>query len=144
MKKVFFIILMFALYMAMNGQTQAQCNTALFSQECVGKVMEGYTFLKSFNIDGQGGQKDKIEYSYVFSKNTEYFLNICNENQNQGEEIVLTLYDSTRKKVSSNSIEGKLYPSVIFSCKATGIYYISFTFEKTGNPCGGSVLAFRR
>lgn len=144
MKTVFLVFSGFLLWILAGCPVHAQCNTSQYSQECVGKVMEGYTFLKSFTIDGQGGMKEKVEYSYVFSKNTEYFINLCYEGVNPGDGIVLTIYDATRKMVSSNTINGKLYPSIIFSCKATGIYYITFTFEKTTNSCGGSVLAFRR
>jgi hypothetical protein len=121
----------------------AQCNASLFSQDCVTKVQDGFTFLKSFNIDSQNGAKDKVEYSYVFSKDTQYYLNICTTDEDKAG-IVVTIYDANRKQASTNLSEGKLYQGLIFECKSTGIYYITYTFKNSPNPCGGSVLAFRR
>jgi len=104
---------------------------------------EDFTFLKTFKVDGRNGTAEKVEYSYVFSKDTHYSLNIATE----GEEIdgiVVSMYDSNRKKVATNFIEGNLYSGLEYPCKSTGIYYITFTFENSKNYCGGSALGFKR
>jgi hypothetical protein len=121
---------------------KAQCNSSEFSQKCITKVQEGYTFLKSFGINPDKMDKDKIEYSYVFSKDTDYFLNVCSEGDEDG--IIVTIYDANRKIASTNYANNKFYPAIIFSCKSTGIYYISYTFNKNPGSCAGSVLAFKR
>lgn len=123
-------------------QGKAQCNSSEFSQKCITKVQEGYTFLKSFEIDPGKMAKDKVEYSYVFSKDTDYFLNVCSEGDDN--DIIVTIYDANRKVASTNYVKNKFFPAIIFSCKSTGIYYISFTFSNNPAGCGGSVLAFRR
>lgn len=121
----------------------AQCNADDLANNCIPALQEGFTFLKTFKIDGQAGAKAKVEYSYVFSKDTQYFLNICNEGSST-DGIVVTMYDSKRQMVSTNYVNSKYYSSLIYPCNATGIYYITFTFNGSSNYCGGSVLGFKR
>ncbi len=142
MKKPNYQILSFIFLLMAVVSGKAQCNTSQYSQQCITKVQDGFTFLKSFSIDA-GNSKDKVEYSYVFSKDTEYFLNVCSEN-NDADDIIVTIYDSNRKVVSTNYVNNKFFPAIIFACKSTGIYYITYTFNKSPKLCGGSVLAFRR
>lgn len=121
----------------------AQCAADAQANACISKLQDGFTFLKTFKVDGQGGAKAKVEYSYVFSKDTQYFLNICNDGANT-DGIVVTMYDSKRQMVSTNFNNGKFYPGMVYPCNATGIYYITFTFQDSQNHCGGSVLGFKR
>lgn len=123
--------------------SSAQCGADAKANECISTLQDGFTFLKTFKIDGQGGAKTKVEYSYVFSKDTQYFLNICNDGKDT-DGIVVTMYDSKRQMVSTNFNNGKFYPGMIYPCNATGIYYITFTFKDSQNHCGGSVLGFKR
>ena len=123
--------------------SNAQCNADGIANSCISKMQDGFTFLKTFKVDGQGGAKSKVEYSYVFSKGTQYFLNICSEGEGT-DGIIVTMYDSKRQVVSTNYNKGKFYPALIYPCNATGIYYISFTFKDSKNHCGGSVLGFKR
>jgi len=121
----------------------SQCDPSKFAQESITRLPENFTFLKTFKIDGHGGQREKVEYSYVFSKDTNYALNI----ESDGEEtdgIVVSMYDANRNQVATNFVKGSFYPGIQYPCKATGIYYITFTFEDSQSYCGGSVLGFRR
>lgn len=120
-----------------------KCSADAKANACISTLQEGFTFLKTFKVDGQGGAKTKVEYSYVFSKDTQYFLNICNDGD-ETDGIVVTMYDSKRQMVSTNFNKGKFYPGLIYPCNATGIYYITFTFQDSKNHCGGSVLGFKR
>jgi hypothetical protein len=121
----------------------AQCNADELANGCISKLQDGFTFLKTFKVDGQGGAKAKVEYSYVFSKDTQYFLNICNPGSDT-DGIVVTMYDSKRQLVSTNFANGKYYTGLVYPCNATGIYYITFTFNNSSGYCGGSVLGFKR
>ena len=120
-----------------------QCNTSLYTEMSIKSMPEDFTFLKTFKIDGKNGANEKVEYSYVFSKDTKYSLNISTE----GEEIdgiVVSMYDSNRKQVATNNVKGTLYSGIEYPCKSTGIYYITFTFEDSKTYCGGSALGFKR
>jgi len=124
-------------------RVKAQCDFSSQSQRCISELQDGFIYIKTFQVNGQDGEKDKIEYSYVMARDTQYYLNICTpEEDNDG--IIVTIYDSQRNPVSSNYADGKFYKALIFQCSATGIYYLTYTFEGTGNYCGSSVLAFKK
>ena len=143
MKNYKYILSLLALMILGSSPSYSQCSPSDYSQQCITKVQDGFTFLKSFAINTEEGSKDKIEYSYVFSKDTDYFLNVCSENDTN-DDIIVTIYDADRKVASTNFVNNKFFPAIIFSCKSTGIYYISYTFSKPTKTCGGSVLAFKR
>ena len=121
----------------------AQCDTAGKVQACVPNPSTGYTLIKSFHIDGEGGSKAKIEYSYVFTKGTKYLVNVCGAEETP-DGVVVTLYDKYRNKVASNLVEGTIVPAIAYPCSATGIYYITYTFQESKEYCGGSTIGFKR
>lgn len=144
MKIIFkiFAIVTFAIFLKADIAL-AQCDAEALANSCIPNLQDGFTFLKTFKVDGQSGAKKKVEYSYVFSKDTQYYLNICSKSQDT-DGIVVTMYDSKRHIVSTNFNNGKFYPGLIYPCNATGIYYITFTFKESKAHCGGSVLGFKR
>lgn len=144
MKKIFQLLILPGFILLTTGfSVQAQCDFYDESQECISKVHDGFIYIKSFEIDGQNGKKEKVEYSYVMAKETQYYLNICTPG-NDPDGIIATIYDAQRNPVSTNYADGKFYEALIFQCNATGIYYISFTFNGSVNYCGGSALAFKK
>ena len=123
---VFFItVLCFA-----TSISYGQCDAAERAAGCTPNPDSGYTLIKSFEVDGKGGSKDKIEYSYVFTKGTKYLVNVCGSSKTP-DGVVVTLYDKYRNKVASNLVEGKVLKAISYPCSATGIYYITYTFEKS-------------
>lgn len=126
MKKLVFFI--FSVFLISTSEASAQCNAEDLSNDCIPKLASGFNFLKSYKIDGGGGSKDKVEYSYVFTKGTQYMINICAPGQ-PTDGIVVTLYDSNRNKVASSKINGQFISAIAFPCNATGIYYIQYTFD---------------
>ncbi len=126
-----------------SSELIGQCNSDNFSNACIPKLAGGFNFLKSYKIDGEGGSKEKVEYSYVFTKGTQYMLNICANGQ-ATDGIVVTLFDSGRNKVASSKINGQFIAAIAYPCNATGIYYIQYTFDGSASHCGGSALGFKR
>ncbi len=116
----------------------AQCK----SDECVGKLSEGFTFLKSYQIQIPASS-DQVEYSYVFSKETNYMLVLCNGGTTSN--TIVTLYDSNRKIIATNydKANNKVFPAIVYQCKATGIYYMKFSFLNKPE-CSVGVLAFKK
>lgn len=144
MKKVLAAISIFSLLLLGGINAQAQCDTEKYANECIPKLQSGFTFLKSYAIDGQGGSKDKVEYSYVFTKGAQYQISICNGGNEPTDGIIVKLYDSSRNQVASSYVEGSYLKGLTFPCNTTGIYYITFTFDNSSTYCGGSVLGFKR
>lgn len=142
--KAIIIVLSLSLSMLFcTVDTNAQCNPTAYTEACIPQLADGFNFVKSYEINGEGGAKDKIEYSYVFAKGTQYFLNICAEGA-ETDGIIVSLYDSSRKKVGTSFANGNFNRGIIYPCNATGIYYITFTFEGSKSHCGGAVLGFKR
>jgi hypothetical protein len=141
MKKLTFFIL--SIFLLSASETFGQCNAENLSNQCIPKLATGFNFLKSYKIDGAGGSKDKVEYSYVFTKGTQYMINICAPSQ-PTDGIIVSLYDSNRNKVASSKINGQYIAAIAYPCNATGIYYIQYTFDGSSTYCGGSALGFKR
>lgn len=142
--KAIVVVLSIAFSILLNlEEVEAQCDPSVHTEACIPQLADGFNFVKSYEINGEGGTKDKIEYSYVFAKGTQYFLNICTEGD-QTDGIVVSLYDSNRKKVGTSYANGNFNRGIIYPCNATGIYYITFTFEGSQSHCGGAVLGFKR
>ncbi len=123
----------------------AQCNAMKHKDKCVGQLADGFTFIKSYILNkGKLNNKGEIEYSFVFSKGTLYMLTIAN-NLGEADGVEITLYDPTRKKLASNFDKGsgKFFP-IGYPCKSTGVHYMTFKFKKGQEPCGLSVLGFKR
>jgi hypothetical protein len=141
MKKLIFF---FALIFFLNApDIKAQCNSENLSSQCIPKLAAGFNFLKSYKIDGDNGTKNKVEYSYVFLKGTQYMINICAPTQ-PTDGIIVSLYDANRNKVASSKLNDQYITAIAYPCNATGVYYIQYTFEKPSSYCGGSALGFKR
>jgi hypothetical protein len=139
MKKSLIPILIVFLCTAFDGVSQ--CNADALSSQCIPKLAAGFNFLKSYKIE-KGG-KDFVEYSYVFTKGTQYMINICAPGQNT-DGIVVSLYDSNRNVVASSKVNGQFISAIAYPCNTTGIYYIKYTFDGSTSYCGGSALGFKR
>lgn len=137
-----FLIVMGAIVFSKN-EANAQCNAELYNNRCLKALGDGYTFIKSYRIDGKGGARKKIEYTCVLSKDTNYQVQL-NGKDGAATGIIATLYDSKRNKKASSYYDNKHLESFIYKCRATGIYYLSFTFKDSKSYCGASVLAFKR
>lgn len=139
-KLIFFTALIFLLN---SSDATAQCNSENLSSQCIPKLAAGFNFLKSYKIDGDNGTKEKVEYSYVFLKGTQYMINICAPSQ-PTDGIIVSLYDANRNKVASSKLNDQYITAIAYPCNATGVYYIQYTFDKPSSYCGGSALGFKR
>ncbi len=143
MKYVISSILLVSFVGLLSIQLSGQCNPDSFATACIPKLATGFNFLKSYKVDGEGGAKEKVEYSYVFTKGTQYMINLC-ANGAATDGIVVTLFDSGRNKVATSKINGQFISAIAYPCNATGIYYIQYTFDGSSGKCGGSALGFKR
>lgn len=130
-----FLIILFA------SPSFAQCNNEELVSASVTSLLPGYCLLKSYKINGEK-DLEKVEFSYVLTKGTQYMLNL--KDGSQAPSTVMTLYDAKRNKIASNKVSGAVAPAIAFSCGATGIYYITYTFESSSDRCAGSTLGFKR
>ncbi|MBT1696312.1 hypothetical protein KK083_05460 [Fulvivirgaceae bacterium PWU4] len=139
MKKLLIFIFSVSVFSALD--VIAQCNAENLSTQCIPKLASGFNFLKSYKIE-KGG-KEFVEYSYVFTKGTQYMINICSGGADT-DGIVVSLFDSNRNKVASSKVNGQFISAIAYPCNTTGIYYIQYTFDGSTSYCGGSALGFKR
>lgn len=139
MKKL--LIFVFSVFVFSTLDVIAQCNAESLSTACIPKLATGFNFLKSYKIE-KGG-KEFVEYSYVFTKGTQYMINICAGGA-ATDGIVVSLFDSNRNKVASSKYNGQFLTAMTYPCNTTGIYYIQYTFDGSTGYCGGSALGFKR
>lgn len=139
MKKL--LIFVFSVFVFSTLDVIAQCNAESLSTACIPKLATGFNFLKSYKIE-KGG-KEFVEYSYVFTKGTQYMINICAGGA-ATDGIVVSLFDSNRNKVASSKYNGQFLTAMTYPCNTTGIYYIQYTFDGSTSYCGGSALGFKR
>ena len=142
MKRIVYFSFALILSLAITN-VQGQCDPQTHTDNCIPKLASGFNFLKSYKVDGQGGSKDKVEYSYVFASGTQYMINVCAPGESS-DGIVVSLYDSKRNKVGSSVHNGEKLSAFIYPCNTTGIYYITYTFGGSASYCGGSALGFKR
>ena len=121
-----------------------QCNVEEKLKVCAPTPDSGYTLIKSFEIDGLSGGKSEIKYSYVFTKGTQYLIKICGDSENSTDGVVVTLYDKYRNEVATNLVDGVAVSKISYPCTATGIYYITYSFENSIHYCAGSTIGFKR
>lgn len=121
---------------------EADCDDEDFLDECAEQIA-GFKFMKANKVSISGSDSGaSVELSSVFSKGTSYVLTACSG----GPNMIVTLYDRRRKKIMSNYNRGKkkYYPSIKYNCKATGVYYLKYEFEKGGAGCGVGIVGFKK
>jgi hypothetical protein len=143
MKKLIVIAIFLIVASFTTSDLAGQCDSENFSNACIPKLATGFNFLKSYRIDGEGGAKDKVEFSYVFTKGTQYMINLC-AGGTSTDGLVVSLYDAKRNKLATSKVNGEFVTAIAYPCNATGIYYIQYTFDGPSAKCGGSALGFKR
>lgn len=126
-----------------TGQLFAQCNIDALTERALRIIPKGFTFVRSYKVDGKSGIKKQIEYTCVLSKDTDYAIRMASRDGGTNG-LRVTLFDAQRNELASSFVNNKLFPGWTFKCKSTGIYYLSFTFQDSQSYCGGAVMGFRR
>ncbi len=142
MKRILLVISSLAFFFIAET-ANAQCNAELYINRAMRELSQGFQFSKSYRIDFRGGTRKKVEYTCVFSKDTNYQINIVSKDGN-AYGLIGTLYDSKRNKLVSSFYNNKYMPSWTYKCRSTGIYYLSFTYKDSKSYCGAAVLGFSR
>ncbi len=143
MKKKIALALLLVIGCIGSIELVGQCDSENLSNACIPKLATGFNFLKSYKIDGEAGVKEKVEYSYVFTKGTQYMINLCAAGT-VTDGLVVSLFDANRNKVATSKVNGEFISAIAYPCNATGIYYIQYTFDGSAAKCGGSALGFKR
>lgn len=138
----FIIILTTTSFISLPTPTPS-CDSDDFLDNCA-PALGDFTFIKTFNVDVKKSS-EKTEYSYVFSKGSEYRIVICDQNI-AGKKMVVNFYDRGKKLIGTNYLKSskKFYPTINYQCSATGVYYIEAFFEEDKTGCGINMLGFKK
>lgn len=119
------------------------CSSDAYLDKCA-PALGDYTFIKSFNIDISKSGDKKTEFSYVFSKGSNYRIVICDQNPD-GNKMIVNFYDRNKKLIASNYMKSskKFFPTLNYFCSATGVYYVESSFEGGKDGCGVNILGFK-
>ena len=151
MKKIL-IYCNFAIIMVLMPQwCFSQCHSKAKVETCASKLGD-FKFLKAYEIDADkfksGDKSIKKEFSYVFSKNTMYKLVLCDGSGEGNISLIATIFDTNRKLKGSSydKKKKKKYSQIGYQCTATGIYYISFSYDGIQPPsdCSLCILGFKK
>jgi hypothetical protein len=115
-----FLLLFFALLSCGAGATYAQCSFEKYAQrgiKMLNQDHEGFTFLKSYEVDDAEGKK----YSYIFTQGTNYLITLANADVHS-KGVYVSIYDANNNLNGTSFVNGKFYPSMQFHCKGTGVY----------------------
>ena len=153
LKKITSFILILTLSVAFQS---FDCDSEEFVDDCAAQIA-GYKFLKankvSLSSGGRGGSRSRsskgggaeVMIKQVFSKGTIYKITACSGSD---KSLHVSLMDrSGRKQLISNysKKKNKYYPSITYSCKATGVYYLNYKFEDNEpEGCEISIIGFTK
>lgn len=122
-----------ALLLVLNiSLAQVACREADLARVCQTSLPEGFTFLKRFLSTGPQAQ----EFSYVFSKDTEYALSFCTP-EGKPANIKLTVMDANHRPIFSNyDKRSKTYHQAIgYLSQSTGVMVLHLEPEPGAPTC---------
>ncbi|MBN8704032.1 MAG: hypothetical protein J0M08_13270 [Bacteroidetes bacterium] len=136
MRKVLLTTITAICFLLVSPTAYGQCDSEDFLDKCSSQLND-YKFVKSFE------SSEKKEFSYVFSKDHDYVLTVCD--QGKAGKMIVNLYDRNHKLVISSYAKSskKHYPTIGYKCTATGVYYIETVFDNSSG-CGVSILGFKK
>lgn len=140
MLKALFPVLLIAILICPRD-VSGQCNSEATDALCIEKISQENIFVKSYKLNHQ--KRIDKEYSSVLAKDTEYYLNLCEEGQ-LSTNVVINVYNTKRKLIASNKTDDSVLPQLSFRCEKTGIYYFEFKASEGASECGLGALSFRR
>ena len=120
-----------------NGQCQSEAGDA----QCVEKITASNTFVKSYRIEGE--RTNDVEFSSVLVKDTRYYLNLCEEGE-VSKNVVINVYDTKRKLITSNKTDQSILPELSFNCEQGPESIRNRQGAGAHANCGIGALSFRR
>lgn len=117
--KTFIFLLTISINLLFISYSEGQ----IFAKNTSSKQSEGKKVLKRISLK----EKQTLTFSYIFSKNTNYYIDFDFADEKFGyKDVKINLYNHHKKLVKSNFIANKAYNGIYYECKSTGIYEMEF------------------
>lgn len=139
---VLFVVI-FSIYSFNANRRIENCDTDQLMENCASEL-DDFVFIKSFDIVTSNSE-NKVEYSYVLSRDATYRIVICEMDATE-KTMVVNLFDRSHKLIASNQIKAskKIFPILTYQCAATGVYYLEAHFEQKNGGCGLNIIGFKK
>lgn len=137
-----FLIFAFS-YSFKSSVKPGDCDTNKLMETCASEL-DDYVYIKSFDISTKK-EEDKVEYSYVLSRDVTYRIITC-EMDVEKRAMIINLFDRAHKLIASNYLKSskKIIPILNYQCSATGVYYVEASFERKNGGCGINIIGFKK
>lgn len=123
-------------------QSVGTCRESDLVRMCQTSLPDGFTFLKRFLASSQPNAQ---EFSYVFSKDTEYAISFCTA-EGKPVAVKMTLYDAYHNPIFNNfDKKTKSYHQVVgYASQSTGVVHLKLEPAQPGvQPCMLVNVGFR-
>lgn len=139
MKKRWLHILSFLCLFA-PAYSWAQCDSEAFFDKC--DSLGDFKFVTANKVKIDQTQQDKVEYPQLLSNENTYIMSVCHEGPGN---MMVELYDRSHKLIMSNydKSQRKYLPSINYTCSATGIYYLAYSFVGADINCGIGIIGVK-
>jgi len=121
-----------------GGSAYAACDTSAQAAQCRAMLSEGYSALKSYTLDADGGKNTSIADDKVLSSHMSYQVVICG-----AEDTGFALETGSRKQVLDNKMGDKMQSAVTISPDRTSLYYLVFSLPDA-DTCAAAVLGVKK
>lgn len=144
MKKIVFIAsLIFSISIA--GNAFAQCSDELI--EVCYPLLGDFKYIKSYPIKFKKSKKGTPPLSgknvLVLNGGTKYKIVACNAEEMEGK-LIMQLFQSSSSTLVGSTYDPttkKHYNGIEFSCKMSGVYYLSYYFDEGKEGCSVILLS---
>lgn len=122
----------------------AQCDDRLLTHAI--EKLDQYVFVRDFKVRLKKTKRGKlpktVRYSIVLNKGMKYVFAVLNAKEYDGNLIIGL--SNAHGNILSNHMGGNLYDVVEYTCRQTGVYYLTAHFSEGKEGCGICVVGMEQ
>ena len=118
----------------------AQCSFEVYQEKSAAKMPTNHKLLKSYHLDGKGGEKKEVEVKLNLRKNENYFIQLAGADGG-AEGIIAAVKNNRGNEVASSYDHTGYREQFNYRCRASGVYTIVFYFKDTQDYCGAATVS---
>ncbi|MEM6297173.1 MAG: hypothetical protein AAF740_00620 [Bacteroidota bacterium] len=141
MKHLALVTLLSAIF-CFSSTSLAQCDAQKYTDLALADLPKDFNLVKTFRIDGKGGDRKRMEHSLILNSSTDYVIRLSSADGGS-KGIIATLYDARHNKITSTKTDNGFLKGLTYSCNLAGRYYLVLSFEGSQKYCGAAVLGFK-
>ncbi|PPK88442.1 hypothetical protein CLV84_1409 [Neolewinella xylanilytica] len=140
LSRVFFLCLLFGA----ASQLPAQCNFKAYQEFSAAKMPDTHRLLKSYHLDGKGGEQKQVEVKLNLRKDTNYHFQLATGADGGAEGVVAAVLNNKDNEVASSYDHTGYREQFNYRCRDSGVYTIVFTFKEAEIYCGAATVSVEK